>query len=168
MILEREADARRRKVQIYGKILSSSTAGGAAHPGDKVARVISGALKRGGMETIDFIDSAANSSPLLDAVEAEGLKHVLVDRYGDIPLSAFKSMLGEGIASGGVRMAADLLILERGVIPPTINYEYPDPCCGLRVVTEGLHTSIKTILHLGISMDGTYMAVLMERGNGVS
>jgi 3-oxoacyl-[acyl-carrier-protein] synthase II len=77
-------------------------------------------------------------------------------------------MLGEGIASGGVRMAADLLILERGVIPPTINYEYPDPCCGLRIVTEGLHASVKTILHMGISLDGTYMVILVGRGDGVS
>jgi 3-oxoacyl-[acyl-carrier-protein] synthase II len=168
VLLEREADALRRKARIYGKIYGLATAGGAKHPGEKVARTIAGAMKRGGMKTIDFIDGAGNSSPLLDAAEAEGLRLALPDRYRDIPLSSFKSMLGEGIASGGMRIAADLLILEQGVIPPTINYTYPDPLCQLRVVQESRKAPIKTILHTGISLDGTYMAIILGRANGVS
>ncbi len=168
VILEREADALRRKARIYGKIRGLTAAGGAEDPGEKVARTIAGALKREGMKTIDFIDGAGNSSPLLDAAEAEGLRLALPDRYRDIPLSSFKSMLGEGIASGGVRIAADLLILERGIIPPTITYAYPDPLCPLRVVQESLKAPIKTILHIGISLDGTYMAIILGRANGVS
>jgi 3-oxoacyl-[acyl-carrier-protein] synthase II len=168
VILEREADCRRRKARIYGQVLGFAIAGGAAHPGEKVARAIAGALKRGGMQTIDVIDGAGNSSPLLDAVEAEGLGLALSDRYLDIPLSSLKSMLGEGIASGGMRIAADLLILERGVIPPTINYVYPDPRCRLRVITERLKASVRTILHTGISLDGTYTAILLGRADGVS
>lgn len=167
VIIEREADALRRKARIYAKIHGLAMAGGAEHPGEKVARTIVGALKRGGMKTIDFIDGAGNSSPLLDAAEAEGLRLALPDRYLDIPLSSFKSMLGEGIASGGMRIAADLLILERGIIPQTINYVYPDPLCLLRVVKESLKAPIRTILHTGISLDGTYMAVVMGRTNGV-
>lgn len=168
VIIEREADALRRKARIYGKICSLATAGGAKHPGEKVARTIAGAMKRGGMRTIDFIDGAGNSSPLLDAAEAEGLRLALPDRYLDIPLSSFKSMLGEGIASGGARIAADLLILERGIIPPTITYAYPDPLCPLRVVQESRKAPIKTILHTGISLDGTYMAIILGRANGIS
>jgi len=168
MILEREADALRRRARIYGQVLAFAFAGGAAHPGEKVARAIAGALKRGGMKTIDFIDGAGNSSPLLDAAESEGLRLALVDRYLDIPLSSFKSMLGEGIASGGMRIVADLLILEQGVIPQTINYAYPDPCCRLRVVKEVLKACVRTILHTGISLDGTYTAMLLGRANGVS
>jgi len=167
-IIEREADARRRKARIYGKIRGLATAGGAKHPGEKVARTIAGALKRGGMKTIDCIDGAGNSSPLLDAAEAEGLKLSLPDRYLDIPLSSCKSMLGEGIASGGMRIVADLLMLEREIIPPTINYTYPDPLCQLRVVQGSLKAPIKTILHTGISLDGTYMAIILGRANGVS
>jgi 3-oxoacyl-[acyl-carrier-protein] synthase II len=168
VIIEREADALRRKARIYGKIRSLAAAGGAAHPGEKVARTIAEATKKGGIKTIDFIDGAGNSSPLLDAAEAEGLRLALPDRYRDIPLSSFKSMLGEGIASGGMRIAADLLILERGIIPPTIKYTYPDPLCQLRVVQESLKARIRTILHTGISPDGTYMAIILGRANGVS
>jgi 3-oxoacyl-(acyl-carrier-protein) synthase len=54
------------------------------------------------------------------------------------------------------------------VIPPTINYEYPDPHCSLRIVREGLKASVRTILHTGISLDGTYMAILLGRNNGIS
>jgi 3-oxoacyl-[acyl-carrier-protein] synthase II len=168
VIIEREADALRRKARIYGKIRGMAAAGGAGDPGEKMARTIAGALKKGGMKTIDCIDGAGNSSPRLDAAEAEGIRLALPDRYRDIPLSSFKSMLGEGIASGGGRIAADLLMLERGVIPPTINYTYPDPLCQLRVVQEGLKASIRTILHTGISLDGTYMAIILGRANGIS
>jgi 3-oxoacyl-[acyl-carrier-protein] synthase II len=168
VILEREADALRRRARIYGKIRGMATAGGAEDPGEKVARTIAGALKKGGMKTIDVIDGAGNSSPRLDAAEAEGIRLALPDRYCDIPLSSFKSMLGEGIASGGVRIAADLLMLERGIIPPTINYTYPDPLCQLRVVQEGLKAPIETLLHTGISLDGTYMAIILGRANGIS
>jgi 3-oxoacyl-[acyl-carrier-protein] synthase II len=168
IVLEREQDALRRKALIYGTIQGLALAGGAANPGENVARVIKGALQKGNMETIDFIDGAGNSTPLLDAVEAEGLRLALADRYGTIPVSAIKSMIGEGIASGGVRIAADLLILERGVIPPTINYVYRDPGCELNVIREVCRLPVKTILHTGISLDGTYMAILLGRANEVS
>jgi 3-oxoacyl-[acyl-carrier-protein] synthase II len=137
IVLEREQDALRRGARIYGKVLGSGTAGGTTNPGEKVARAIKGALQqKGHRETIDCIDGAGNSTPLLDAVEAEGLRLALTDRYLTIPVSAIKSMIGEGIASGGIRLAADLLMLERGIIPPIINYAYPDPCCELNVIIK--------------------------------
>ena len=168
MVLERRADAFHRKARIYGQILGLATAGGATHPEEQVARSIVGAVKRGRVKAIDFIDGAGNSSPRLDSVEAEGLRLAIPHHVRDIPISSLKSMVGEGIASGGVRMAADLLIMERGMIPPTINYEYPDPHSSLRVVREGLKAPIKTILHTGISLDGTYVAILLGRPNGIS
>lgn len=168
MILERKADALRRKTRIYAQVLACTATGGATQPEKKVAHTISRALKRGGMQTVDFIDGAGNSSPRLDAVEAEGLRLAIPHHVHDTPMSSIKSMVGEGIASGGTRIAADLLIMEQGVIPPTTNYEYPDPLCSLRVVTEGLKAPVRTVLHTGISLDGTYMAILLGRTNGVS
>jgi 3-oxoacyl-(acyl-carrier-protein) synthase len=168
MVLERRGDALHRKARIYGQILGVAQTGGATHPAEGVARAISGVLKRGRIKVIDFIDGAGNASPRLDTVEAEGFRLALSDRYLDIPLSSIKSMIGEGIASGGVRIVADLLIMEHGMIPPTINYEYPDPLCSLRIVSEGLKTPVRTILHTGISLDGTYIAILLGRGDGIS
>ena len=168
MVLERMADALHRKARIYGQILGFATAGGSTHSAEGTARSISGALKRSGMKAIDFIDGAGNASPRLDCMEAEGLKLALSDHYLDIPISSIKSMVGEGIASGGMRIAADLLMMEYGKIPPTINYEYPDPLCRLRIVKEGLKTPVRTILHTGISLDGTYSAIILGRADGVS
>jgi len=168
MVIERQEDALRRKARIYAQVLGYAQTGGAAQPEKRVAHAISGALQRGGVKTVDFIDGAGNSSPRLDAVEAEGLRLAFANRYRDIPVSSIKSMIGEGIASGGMRMVADLLIMEHGMIPPTINYEYPDPLCGLRVVREGLKAPVSTILHTGISLDGTYMAILLGRTDGIS
>lgn len=168
MVLERRTDALRRKARIYGQILGVAQTGGATHPGEGVAGAISGTLKRSGMKAIEFIDGAGNASPRLDRIEAEGLKLALSNRHLDIPISSIKSMIGEGIASGGMRIVADLLIMERGMIPPTINYEYPDPLCSLRIVSEGLKTPVMTLLHTGISLDGTYTAIILGRNNGIS
>ncbi len=168
MVLERRADAIDRKARIYGQVLGFAAAGGSTHPDKQVARAISGALQRGGIKAVDFIDGAGNSAPRLDSVEAEGLRLAVPRHLHEIPISAIKSMVGEGIASGGMRIAADLLIMEHGMIPPTINYEYPDPRCSLRVVREGLHAPIRSILHTGISLDGTYIAILLGRVDGVS
>jgi 3-oxoacyl-(acyl-carrier-protein) synthase len=168
MVLERRTDALRRKARIYGQILGVAQTGGATQPGEGVERAITGALKRSGMKAIDCIDGAGNSSPRVDHIEAEGLRIALANRYLDIPISSIKSMIGEGIASGGMRIVADLLIMEHEMIPPTINYEYPDPLCSLRIISEGLKTPIKTLLHTGISLDGTYMAIILGRNNGIS
>lgn len=168
MVIERKSDALQRKARIYAQVIGFAQTGGAAQPEQQVARAISGALHRGGMKTVDFIDGAGNSSPRLDAVEAGGLRLTFTDRYRDIPVSSIKSITGEGIASGGIRMAADLLIMEHGMIPPTINYEYPDPLCGLRVVRKGLKAPVRTILHTGISLDGTYVAILLGKTDGIS
>ncbi len=168
LVLERKKDALRRGARIYGQILSFATAAGAQNPAEKVARSISVALKRGGVKTIDFIDGAGNSSPKLDATEAEGLRLALPDQWLNIPISSIKSMVGEGIASGGVRMVADLLIMEKDLIPPTINYEYPDPQCGLKIIRSPQRTQVRTILHTGISLEGTYISILLSRPDGVT
>ena len=168
MVLERRTNALRRKARIYGQILGATQTGGATHPGEGLARAISGALQRVGMKTVDLIDGAGNASPRLDLIEAEGLRLGLSDRSLDTPVSSIKSMIGEGIASGGMRIAADLLIMEHEMIPPTINYEYPDPLCSLRIVSEGLKTPVRTLLHTGISLDGTYMAIILGRDDGIS
>jgi 3-oxoacyl-[acyl-carrier-protein] synthase II len=168
MVLERWAHALHRKARVCGQVLGFAAAGGTTYPGEKTARVISRALKGSGLNSVDFIDGAGNSSPRLDSIEAEGLRIAFSDRYHAIPISSVKSMIGEGIASGGIRMAADLLIMEHGEITPTINYEYPDPRCGLKVIREAIQVPVSTILHTGISVDGTYMAIILGRSDGIS
>ena len=63
-----------------------------------------------------------------------------------------------------MRMAANAIIMEEGFIPPTIHYETPDPRCNLNyVVNRSIEKHVKTILHNGISPDGTYASILLGR-----
>ena len=101
---------------------------------------------------IDYLSGAGNSSRVLDALEAEGIKRTFPAQYLGIPVSSTKSMTGEAIASGGVRMVANILSMENGFVPPTINYLHPDSGCDLHyVVNQRLDREVKTVLHLGIS-----------------
>jgi 3-oxoacyl-[acyl-carrier-protein] synthase II len=71
-------------------------------------------------------------------------------------------MGGEAIASGGIRMIANVLSMENGFIPPTINYLLPDPSCDLYyIVNKRLDREIRTILHLSISTKDCFSSLLM-------
>jgi 3-oxoacyl-[acyl-carrier-protein] synthase II len=112
--------------------------------------------------SIDYLSGAGNSSKGLDALEAKGVKRAFQTRSFQIPVSSIKSMTGEAIASGGMRMVANVLSMENGFIPPTINYLEPDPACDLHyVINETLDREIKTFLHLGISPDNCFSSLLV-------
>jgi 3-oxoacyl-[acyl-carrier-protein] synthase II len=118
----------------------------------------------GGREKIivDYLSGAGNSSRDLDALEARGVKKAFQTRSLQIPVSSIKSMTGEAIASGGMRMVANVLSMENGVIPPTVNYLNPDPACDLRyVVDEKLDRKVRTVLHLGISPENCFSSLLI-------
>jgi 3-oxoacyl-[acyl-carrier-protein] synthase II len=98
----------------------------------------------------------------LDALEAKGIKKTLTHQYLQLPTSSIKSMTGEGIASGGMRMVANVLSMENRFIPPTINYLNPDTTCDLHyVIDQRLDREIQTILHLGISPENCFSSVLL-------
>lgn len=129
LVLEREEHARSRGGRIYGYILGYSLVGKSSKgdPSEDLGRSIKMTLK--GMESIsvDYLSGAGNSSKGLDALEAKGVKKAFQTQSLQIPVSSIKSMTGEAIASGGMRMVANVLSMENGFIPPTINYLKPDP-----------------------------------------
>ena len=111
---------------------------------------------------IDYLSGAGNSSKILDALEADGIKKAFPSQHLQIPVSSIKSMLGEAIASGGIRMVANVLSMEYGFIPPTINYLFQDPTCDLwYVVNKRLDQKVRMILHLGISPKECFSSLLM-------
>ncbi|MCJ7783016.1 MAG: hypothetical protein MUP41_03735, partial [Desulfobacterales bacterium] len=112
--------------------------------------------------SIDYLSGAGNSSRVLDALEAKGVKKTFQTQSLRIPVSSIKSMTGEAIASGGMRMVGNVLSMENGFIPPTINYLNPDPACDLHyVINQKLDREIKTFLHLGISPDNCFSSLLV-------
>ena len=111
---------------------------------------------------IEYLSGAGNSSKVLDALEAKGMKKTFATNYLQIPVSSIKSMMGEAIASGGMRMVANLLSMENGFIPLTINYLNPDPACDLHyIVNQRLDRKIQTVLHLGISPENCFSSILV-------
>jgi 3-oxoacyl-[acyl-carrier-protein] synthase II len=166
LAFESEEHARSRGAKILGYILGYSLVGGSSKNdgSEDIERSIRLTLKgKEGME-IDTISGAGNSSVELDGLEARGIKRAFPSQYSQIPVSSIKSMTGEAIASGGMRMVANVLSMEYGFIPPTINHLFPDPSCDLRyVANQKLDQEVRTILHLGISPGECYSSILMGR-----
>jgi 3-oxoacyl-[acyl-carrier-protein] synthase II len=164
LALEREEHVKSRGGRIYGYILGYSLAGKSSEgdPSEDLRRSIKMSLKRNESTSIDYLSGAGNSSKVLDALEAQGVKKAFQAQSLQIPVSSIKSMTGEAIASGGMRMVANVLSMENGFIPPTINYLKPDPACDLRyVIHETLERDVRTFLHLGISPDNCFSSFLV-------
>lgn len=95
------------------------------------------ALKDAGINSgdVDYINAHGTSTPLNDRGETAAIKSVFGERAYLIPVSSIKSMIGHMLgASGAVEFIASLLTIKEGVIPPTINYEFPDAECDLNYV----------------------------------
>jgi 3-oxoacyl-[acyl-carrier-protein] synthase II len=164
LLIENEEHAQSRGARIYGYILGYSLAGISSKDDDSRDLIRSIKMTLSGMEgtSIDYLSGAGNSSKTLDRLEAEGIKKAFPSQHLQIPVSSIKSILGEAIASGGMRMVADVLSIEYGFIPPTINYLFPDPTCDLwYVVNKRFDQKVRTILHLGISPRECFSSLLM-------
>jgi 3-oxoacyl-(acyl-carrier-protein) synthase len=164
LVIENEEHARSRGVRIYGYILGYSLIGNSLQGdgSEDLKRSINITLRGREDISVDYLSGAGNSSKVSDALEAKGIKKTFSTKYLQIPVSSIKSMVGEAIASGGMRMAANLLAMENGFIPPTINYLNPDSACDLHyVINQRLDRKIQMILHLGISPDNCFSSVLI-------
>jgi 3-oxoacyl-[acyl-carrier-protein] synthase II len=84
---------------------------------------------------VDYINAHGTSTKLNDACETKAIKLVFGEQAYKIPISTTKSMIGHGItAAGAMEAVAAILVMNKGIIHPTINYETPDPACDLDYV----------------------------------
>ncbi len=143
MILERESSAKERGAKIYAEVAGYGATCDAYHmtmpAPDKVqiARAMALALQDAGSkpERIDYINAHGTSTEANDIGETRAIKSIFGDRAYEIPVSSIKSMIGHTIgAAGAVELIATILAIDRGMIPPTINQEEPDPQCDLDYV----------------------------------
>jgi 3-oxoacyl-[acyl-carrier-protein] synthase II len=143
LVLEELEHARRRGATIYAEVTGyGSTADAFAvtdsHPeGRGASACIRGALKDAGLAPadIDYINAHGTSTKVNDRVETLAVKTVFGDAAYKVPISSSKSMLGHLIAAAGaVELITCVATIRRGLIPPTINYETPDPECDLDYV----------------------------------
>ena len=128
------------------------------------------ALKSAGIDAadIDHVNAHGTSTPLNDAAETLAIKEALGDHAYKIPVSSNKSMFGHLIhAAGALEGCLSVKTILDGIVPPTINYEEPDPRCDLDYVpNEGREMKIDAILKNSFGFGGMNVSVVYKRWEG--
>jgi beta-ketoacyl-acyl-carrier-protein synthase II len=143
IVLESLEHALRRGAEPLAEVLAYANTADALHftnpdpEGRQAARAISKALGKAGVSPgeVDYINAHATATPLGDVFETRAVKRALGERAYDVPISATKSVTGHMLgAAGAAETIWTVMALREGVLPPTINYEAPDPECDLDCV----------------------------------
>jgi 3-oxoacyl-[acyl-carrier-protein] synthase II len=157
LILETLQHAKERNANIYAEILGFGMTADAYHitapapEGEAAAKAMEIALKDAKIEPsrIDYINAHGTSTPLNDKLETLAVKRVFDEHAYDLKISSNKSMTGHLLgASGGAEAISTALTIKNDIIPPTINYNSPDPECDLDYVPN---QSEKKIINYAIS-----------------
>lgn len=157
VVLESLEHAKKRNAHIYAEIAGYGMSCDAYHmtapdpSGDGAARAMQEALKdaRLNPQDLDYINAHGTSTKLNDKIETLAIKKALGAHAKKVMVSSTKSMTGHTLgAAGGVEFAICCLAIKDGVIPPTINYEYPDPDCDLDYVPN---TARKAVVNVCLS-----------------
>jgi 3-oxoacyl-[acyl-carrier-protein] synthase II len=143
MVLEEAGFAISRGAPILAEVIGYGNTSDAYHltqpspDGARAAEAIRLALRSAGIgpDEIDYINAHGTSTLLNDRTETTVIKTVFGDKAKKVPMSASKSMIGHMIgAAGGIEAVITVLAMQHGILPPTINQEYPDPECDLDYV----------------------------------
>ena len=173
LLLEELEHARARGAKIYAEVVGYGMSSDAFHitqpseDGDGAVRVMTNAIKDAGVQTqeIGYINAHGTSTYYNDKLETMAIKRVFGDSAYSIPVSSTKSMMGHLLgAAGGVEAGVIALALRDQVVPPTANYEKPDPECDLDYVPKtARRAQMKYALSNSFGFGGTNAALLMKR-----
>jgi 3-oxoacyl-(acyl-carrier-protein) synthase len=171
VVLEEEQEAIRRGGRIYARVLGAACVTESMHlrkidpTGAVVERVIRAAVSDAGipLSEIDYICAHGNSMRDYDAAETAGIKLAFGGRAWSIPISSIKSMCGQALAaSSAMQVVTAALTIQRGLIPPTINYQTRDITCDLDYVpNEARAARVRTALVLAHSLAGVHVAMVL-------
>ena len=149
VVLEKLEHALSRRAHIYAELVGYGNTADAFHftapepGGDGMVRVMSEALRDAGIDTreVGYINAHGTSTVLNDKIESAAVVKVFGDHWKDLKISSIKSMIGHLLAAAGaVGLVATVMSIYTGKLPPTINYEEPDPECPLDYVTKGVES----------------------------
>jgi 3-oxoacyl-[acyl-carrier-protein] synthase II len=173
LILEELEHARARGARIYAEMAGYGMSSDAFHitqpseDGDGAVRVMMNAIIDAGIEPhqVDYINAHGTSTFYNDRLETMAIKRVFGDSAYSIPVSSTKSMMGHLLgAAGGVEAGVLALALHDQAVPPTANYEKPDPDCDLDYVpNKSRKVDIRYALSNSFGFGGTNAALLMRR-----
>ena len=173
LVLELEESARKRGAPIVAEVVGYGMSGDAHHisspppDGNGAVRVMSGTLDNAkvNVDQVNYVNAHGTSTPVGDRIETKAIKDVFGDHVEKLAVSSTKSMTGHLLgAAGGVEAGFCVLGLRDQIIPPTINYETPDPECDLdyvpNVAREAKH---EYALSNSFGFGGTNAALLFKR-----
>lgn len=171
MVLEPLDAARARGARIYGEICGFGMSSDAYHitqpSADGAARAMKAALADADVapESVGYINAHGTGTPANDSTETAAIRSVFGAHAERLLVSSTKSMHGHTLgAAGAIEAAASLLALERGLVPPTANYEEADPTCDLDVVPNTARpASIECAMSNSFAFGGLNAVVVMRR-----
>lgn len=119
-------------------------------------------------QDVDYINAHGTSTPYNDQLETLAIKRVFGERAYKVPISSNKSMIGHLLgAAGGVEAVATILTMNGGIIPPTINYEFPDPVCDLDYVPNvARKAEIRCAISNSFGFGGTNATLAFKKYEG--
>jgi len=173
LLLEELETAKNRGAEIYAEVIGYGMSGDAYHvsspqmDGSGARLSMNEAIKDAGIppEAVDYINAHGTSTYYNDKIETLAIKKVFGDHANKIAVNSTKSMTGHLLgAAGGIEAGISALVLKNQIIPPTINYETPDPDCDLDYVPN---TARKASINYGLSnsfgFGGTNATLLLKR-----
>jgi 3-oxoacyl-[acyl-carrier-protein] synthase II len=171
LFLEELEAARARGATIYAEVLSYGTSNDAHHMAQPepeaigVGEMMRAAIERAGLkpEDVGYINAHGTSTPLGDAAETKAIKDVFGEHAYELAVSSTKSMMGHCFgAAGAIEAMMCVLALHDGKLPPTINYENPDPVCDLDYVpNEAREAQVDVALSNAMGLGGHNACVLL-------
>ena len=173
VVLEEYEAAKKRGAKIYAEIAGYGLSGDAYHlttpapDGEGAARCIKMALATAGVkpEEVDYINAHGTSTHFNDLYETMAIKRVFGDHAKKLMVSSTKSMTGHLLgAAGGVEAVYTLMAMDKGVVPPTINYQNPDPDCDLDYVPNTARDAkVSCALSNSFGFGGTNATLLFRK-----
>jgi len=171
--LEELEHARKRGAKIWGEVVGYGMSADAHHmtapapDGDGALRSMRAALRSAGIspDAVSYINAHGTSTPLNDKLETEAVKSLFGDHAYKLAISSTKSHMGHLLgASGGVEAIATLLTIDNGVVPPTVNYEEPDPECDLDYVPNtSREMAVEYAMSNSFGFGGTNATLVFKR-----
>jgi 3-oxoacyl-[acyl-carrier-protein] synthase II len=173
LVLEALDAARARGARIYAEVLGYGVSCDshhmtAAHPqGDGAMRAMAAAMRDSGVSLldIDYISAHGTGTPTNDRVESLAVRRLFGEQADKIPMSSIKSMIGHTMgAASAIEAAACALAIDTGIVPPTMNYEVPDPECDLDYVpNQARRIDPRVVLNNAYAFGGNNASLCMAR-----
>ena len=172
LVLETEAHARARGAQPVCEVAGYGATGDAYHitapcvDGEGAARAMQRALADAAMapDEVGYINAHGTSTPAGDPIEVTAVKSVFADHAQRLWMGSTKSMTGHLLgAAGGLEAVVCALVLQRGIVPPTINLESPDPQCDLDLVPNtARNAKLKAVMSNSFGFGGHNVSLAMR------